>query len=84
MSLQISPEIAAKIEAKLDDLDAESLALVQWRLEYVKNARPKQLPPDGDWIYFMMLMGRSAGYGKAEESLNKTMIKVRFLFGKRC
>jgi len=43
----------------LSDMDIESRIL---RLKWVKQSRPKQLTPDGDWSVWLILAGR--GWGK--------------------
>lgn len=36
--------------------------LLNWRLRWLETARPKQLPPPGDWDTWLLLAGR--GFGK--------------------
>lgn len=36
--------------------------LINWRLDWIEKARPKQLPPPGDWRSWLVMAGR--GFGK--------------------
>lgn len=50
------------IEKRLGELSDEELHLMRWRLQWKRQARPKQLPPDNeDWTYYGYLAGRGAG-----------------------
>lgn len=46
----------------LEGATPEQLAFWHWQLEWLKTARPAQLPPDDDWIEFGARCGR--GFGK--------------------
>jgi len=45
-----------------DTLDVPTLAMLQWRAKWLKEARPKQITPPGNWRTWLALAGR--GFGK--------------------
>lgn len=54
--------MSARHSAHVARIDARTLALMTWQAEWTASARPKQLAPAGDWIYWNILAGR--GFGK--------------------
>jgi phage terminase large subunit-like protein len=51
-----------EIAARLNGANRYTLELVGWRARWLETARPKQIPPDGDWSTWLLLAGR--GFGK--------------------
>jgi phage terminase large subunit-like protein len=73
-----TPQInAAAMREELNKLSREDLALLEWRLKWRSQARPKQLPPDDpchgmlatpDWVSWGIRSGR--GFGKTRSAAN--------------
>lgn len=58
-----APDISIERQKELlEGATPEQLAFWHWQLEWMKTARPAQLPPDDDWIEFGARCGR--GFGK--------------------
>ncbi|HEY1944499.1 MAG TPA: terminase family protein [Roseiarcus sp.] len=56
MLLELSPADRAKLLATLSEKECQEV-FHDWSLW----ARPEQTPPDGDWVYWLILAGRGAG-----------------------
>ncbi|MBV8472023.1 MAG: DNA-packaging protein [Hyphomicrobiales bacterium] len=54
--LELSPAERAQLLATLSEKECQEL-FHDWSLW----ARPEQMPPDGDWVYWLILAGRGAG-----------------------
>lgn len=50
------------IQQNIDKLSIQDMHALNWRLGWLNNARPKQLPPPGEWTVWLLLAGR--GFGK--------------------
>lgn len=55
-------------EDQLAALTDDELAQLEWRLKWKSQARPKQLPPEGDWSLWLIMAGR--GFGKTMTGAN--------------
>ena len=58
--LALAPDDFARWRRRLDNGRKERL-LRDWRFW----ARPEQMPPPGDWVYWLILAGRGAGKTRA-------------------
>lgn len=50
------------IERAFKSTGERGRALLKWRIDWLDKSRPKQLPPPGDWQYWLLNCGR--GFGK--------------------
>jgi phage terminase large subunit-like protein len=57
-----------ELRQELDQLTEHELALMYWKARWLRQARPKQLPPSGDWKVFGICSGR--GFGKTLAGAN--------------
>lgn len=63
------PDNPAELESLLQTLSVEDLALIKWKLDWKRKARPKQLPPEDDsWSIYGIKSGR--GFGKTLAAAN--------------
>lgn len=63
--LDLSPDLAEKLYS----LSKQELSLLEWKIRWSKQARPKQLAPPGDtWLKWGILAGR--GFGKTLTGAN--------------
>lgn len=82
-------ELLESLNCSLTPLEAEYLATINNHIKYSweLHARPEQLPPKGDWLYWLLLAGRGAGktrsaaefirYRVCEENAEKLIIGAR-------
>lgn len=54
----------------LNEADRYTIELALWRLQWLDDARANQLPPVGDWDYWLILAGR--GFGKTRVGAEET------------
>lgn len=52
-------------------MSIDQLAAYAWKIEWLVRARPKQLPPEGDWNVWGLVSGR--GFGKTDAGANWTV-----------
>ena len=78
----MQPELLPKL---LSSLPPEKQQVALYRLTWIKKARPKQLPPAGDWRVWMILAGRGFGKTKcasedcAAYALNHNDVRIGFV-----
>lgn len=64
----LDPEKVNAMREHLEGLDKYELALLKWRLDWNRTARPSQLVPQGDWNTWGAMAGR--GWGKTRVGAN--------------
>lgn len=58
------------IAAGLQGVNPYTLDLALWRATWLDTARPQQLPPNGEWLHWLILAGR--GFGKTRTGAEET------------